>query len=365
MQTLKILSSLILLLLITSCTSENKTQHITSTNIAVLMPITGENGKLGQRLATMIEAGLNDALEGNIKVITYDIAEKERLPGIAAKLKARGTKLVLGPIFSANTQEIVQLMQPDALTTITLSNNPALASQNVFVFGHTPMKQTQRVVGYMLDKGYKDFIVLLPANKYAREVTSVISNMVQEKGSQLVGSEFYSEKQESIDVAIQNIISIVDNINESEDSHMKPVIYISDDTYVMKDLMNTLKKHNLDIRAILIGDDKIDVEYNQPTKFLFAGSIMAYNDPILYKNKNILGVNHLTSLDLVAYDLGKITSYNLGQNLTSDQFLARLNSGHLYQGASGLIKFVSGVADRKYDIIMRDNEQYSLIDEGK
>lgn len=365
MQILKILSSLILLLLITSCASENKTQHITSTNIAVLMPITGENGKLGQRLSTMIEAGLNDALEGNIKVVTYDISEKERFPAIAAKLKARGTKLVLGPIFSANTQEIVQLMQPDAITTITLSNNPALASQNVFVFGHTPMKQTQRIISYMIDKGYKDFIVLLPANKYAREINSVISNMVQEKGYQLVGSEFYSEKQESIDVAIQNITAIVDSINESPDSHMKPVIYISDDTYVMKDLMNALKKHNLDIRATLIGDDKIDVEYDQPTKFLFTGSIIAYNDPILSKNKNILGVNHLTSLDLVAYDLGKITSYNLGQDLTPDQFLSRLNSGHLYQGVSGLIKFVSGVADRKYDIIMRDNDQYNLIDEGK
>ena len=164
---------------------------------------------------------------------------------------------------------------------------------------------------------------------------------------------------------MQNIATMVHNINESEDSNMKPVLYVSDDTSLMRDVANTLKKYNLDIQTLLVGDDKLDIAYDQPMNFLFTGSMLAHNDIALDKAKTLIGANSLNYLDLVAYDLGKITAYNLGQDLTPDQFVARLNSGHLHLGASGVIKFVGGVADRKYDIIQRDAAGYSLVDEGR
>ena len=364
MNIFKTLSLFLLSVLLTSCSSD-KVKHITPTNIAILMPITGTNARMGQRLASMIELGLDDALQGNIKVMTYDIAEESRIPVIINKMKSRGTMLVLGPIFSSNAQEIIPQIQPYGIAMITLSNNPALAGQDVYVFGHAPMKQTQRIIDYTLTQGYKDYIMLLPASKYSREMASVVGNMVEEKGAKLVQSEFYSDKQESIDVAVQNIATIVQNINEAEDANMKPVLYVSDDTALMKDVANALKKYNLDIQTLLVGDDKLDIAYDQPMTFVFTGSMLAHNDVALDKAKTLIGVDHLNSLDLVAYDLGKITAYNLGQDLARDQFLARLNSGHLHLGASGAIKFIDGVADRKYDVIKRDANGYSLVDEGR
>ena len=248
---------------------------------------------------------------------------------------------------------------------ITLSNNPALASQNVYVFGHAPMKQTQRMVSYMLAQGYKDYIMLLPASKYSREMAAVVGNMVQEKDAKLVQSEFYTDKQESIEVAAQNIANIVRNINELDDASMKPVLYISDDSSLLRDVVDAIKRHNLDIQTVIVGDDKLDVEYDQALTLLFTGSMQAQNDNALSKAKTIIGVRHLDYLDLVAYDLGKITAQSLAQGLTHDQFLARLNAGHIHAGASGAIKFEGGVADRKYDIIKRDGDIYSLVEEGR
>ena len=248
---------------------------------------------------------------------------------------------------------------------MTLSNNPSLASKDVYVFGHAPMKQTQRMIDYMLAQGYKDYIMLLPSSKYSRDMVSVVTGIVQEKGARLVQSEFYADKQESIDVAVQNIANTVRDINEADDASMKPVLYVLDDTALLKSVADALKKHNLDIQTVIVGDDKLDVDYDQPMTFLFTGSMLAHNDNALDKAKTLIGVNHLNYLDLAAYDLGKITAYNLGQGLTQDQFLARLNSGHLYLGASGAIKFVGSVADRKYDIIKREGDVYSLVDEGR
>jgi len=364
---MNIFKNLLILLLpaiLTSCSSTN-VKHMGTTNIAILMPITGQNAKMGQRLASMVELGLEDALEGNIKVITYDIAEESRIPVIVNKMKARGTMLVLGPIFSANAQTIIPQIEPYGITMITLSNNPSLASQNVYVFGHAPMKQTQRMVSYMLTQGYKDYIMLLPASKYSREVATVVGNMVQEKEAKLVQSEFYTDKQESIEVAVQNIANIVHNINELDDAAMKPVLYISDDTSLLRDVVDAIKRHNLDIQTVIVGDDKLDVEYDQPLTFLFTGSMQAQNDNALSKAKTIIGVRHLNYLDLIAYDLGKITAQTLGQGLTHDQFLARLSSGHMHIGASGAIKFDGGIADRIYDIIKCDGGSYTLVEEGR
>jgi len=355
---------LLLSLILTSCSSSDG-KHLKTTNIAILMPITGQNAKIGQRMASMIELGLEDALEGNIKVMTYDIAEESRIPVIVNKMKARGTMLVLGPVFSANAQTIIPQIAPHGITMMTLSNNPSLASQNVYVFGHVPMKQTQRMISYMLSQGYKDYFMLLPASKYSREMSNVVGNMVQEQQGKLVQSEFYTDKQESIEVAVQNIANIANNINELDDSSKKPVLYISDDTSLLRDVVDAIKRHNLDIQTVIVGDDKIDVQYDQPLAFLFTGSMNAQNDNALVKAKTIIGAQHLNYLDLIAYDLGKIASQTLGQGLTQDQFLARLNSGHIYLGASGAIKFDGNIADRKYDIIKREGDSYSLVEEGR
>lgn len=367
MNILKTLILTTLALVLTSCSSEQK--RINPTNMAILMPITGNNHKFGQNLASMVELGLEDALEGNIKVMTYDIAEESRIPTVINKIKARGTKVILGPIFSATTQEIIPQIQTSGIVMITLSNNPALASSNassnVFVMGHAPVKQTQRMIEYTLAQGYKDYIMLLPSSKYSRELGVIVGNMLTEKGAKLVQTELYTDKQESIELAIQNIVSTVQNINESEDSNMKPVLYISDDAPIIKEVANTIKKYNLDIQTLIVGDNKIDIRYDQPITFLFTGSISAHNDPLLEKARLSLGADYLTYFDLVAYDVGKIASHNLGQDLTPEQFVARLNSGHLYLGASGAIRFIGNVADRKYDIVKYESGSYSLVDEGR
>lgn len=352
---------LVVAIMLSACASDAP-KNMKATNLAILMPITGQNAKLGQRLASMIELGLDDALEGNIKVMTYDIAEESRIPTIVNKMKARGTTLVLGPIFSANAHAVIPQISQYGITMITISNNPALASDNVYVFGHAPMKQTQRIISYMLDKGYKEYMMLLPVSKYSTEMSAVVSNMAAEKGAKLVQSEFYTDKQESIEVAVQNIANAVQNINELDDTSNKPVLYISDDSTLLQQVVAAVKRHNLDVTTAIIGDDKLDAEHDQSLPFLFTGSMQAQAEDVPSRAQKIIGTKYPNYLDLAAYDLGKITAYNLGQGLAHDQFLARLNSGHVYIGASGNIKFISGVADRKYDIIKRDGNGYSLVD---
>ncbi|MEY3196720.1 MAG: hypothetical protein RLZZ59_86, partial [Pseudomonadota bacterium] len=315
---------------------------------------------------SMIEMGIENSLGGNVKVMTYDIAEFERMPTVVKKMKSRGTSIILGPIFSAEASEIVPLIKPYGMTMITLSNNPALASENVYVFGHAPMKQLERMIDYTLSKGHREYITILPSSSYSSEIVAILANQVAPGGGKLVKSEFYTDKVESIDLAIQNIVSIVDNINELEDSETKPVLYLSDnDPVVMKRVFDAIKKYNLDIKTTLVGDNKLYISYEDPINLMFTGVMNDEFVQFQLKAKESLGIRHLSYMDLLAYDLGNVIASTLGQDLKHDAFIARLNYGHVYEGLSGRIKFDNGVAQRKYDIVKREGLEYSLVDAGR
>jgi hypothetical protein len=249
---------------------------------------------------------------------------------------------------------------------ITLSNNPGLAKNGVYVFGHSPVKQTERIINYMLDNGFKDYIVLLPAGKYSQELSQIMASMVENKGGKLVHSEFYTAREESIRVAVDNIAKIVGGINELEETSHKPVLYISDDAVELENVISELKKYNLDVTTMIVGDNKIDVQYNNPISYLFTGSL-EYNprDLLSRLQTRVPDVKHLNYMDLMSYDLGRVASYNLGAGLGMEQFTQRMDSGHLHIGASGYIKFIDHIADRKYDIIKFDQGKYEVIDSGK
>jgi len=362
---LKTIFILLISILLTSCASDNPSKRSNHTNIAILMPLTGANAPMGQAAATMIELGLEDGLEGNIKIMTYDVADKEKIDMSVSRLKARGTSIVLGPIFSSNSSDIAAKITP-GITMISLSNDPGLAQNGVYVFGHSPIKQTDRIINYMLDNGYKDYIVLLPAGKYSQELSQIIDNIITSKAGKLAHSEFYTSREESIEVAVDNISKIVQNINELDYTTNKPVLYISDESVALEKLIAALKKHNLDVSTVIIGDNKIDIENKGSISYLFTGSLEYDAKDLLSRiSTRLPQKKHLNYMDLMAYDLGRITAYNIGQGLGMTQFIQRLDSGHLYNGSSGYMKFIDHIADRKYDIIKYEGGAYEIVSSGK
>ncbi|MGV2432722.1 MAG UNVERIFIED_CONTAM: penicillin-binding protein activator [Rickettsiaceae bacterium] len=249
------------------------------------MPLTGTYAAVGQRAASMVELGLEDGLEGNIKITIYDVADEYKASNAISKIKANGTKLVLGPIFSSQTSDVFARLSSNNITMISLSNNPALARDNLYIFGHAPAHQAERVVNYMLDHHYKNFITLLPAGKYSNQLSEIIANMVSTKGGMLVRSESYIAKEESINAAIDDIAKIVEELNESPDNIQKPVIYLSDEAHNLEKIVAEMKKRNLHVSTVIIGDNKLDLKYDEPISYIFAGSIEYNADNLLTRLK--------------------------------------------------------------------------------
>ena len=180
------------------------------------------------------------------------------------------------------------------------------------------------------------------------------------KSTLLTKTALYDSTPEAIDKAVSSVSSAVDSLNEIEDNILKPVIYLADDAQNLSLLFNSLRKYNLDKKAIIAGDNRIDINYLEPITIYFTGSLNIISSDIVERAKN-LGIYHMSFMHLVAYDLGRLTATYVGEEFSQNEFLGRLNSNLPYIGISGNIHFIDSIAQRKYDIIKKDLGEYSTI----
>ncbi|KAJ6644895.1 putative tRNA-dihydrouridine synthase [Pseudolycoriella hygida] len=255
--------------------------------------------------------GLKDGLQAYVHTTSYDGSNEPQVRRAMEKIIERKTKIILGPLYSNLTSLIAAQAKAHNIIVITMSNNPALADTKLLVFGHAPLKQLTKIINYFADAEYKNFIALLPAGRHSHTVNQVIQNILIRKNSTLVRSEFYSPLPESIEKAIATVSASVDNLNEMEDTSTKPVIYIADDPTNVTLLFNSINKYNLDKKAVIAGDHRIDIDYSEPINITFPGSLNILNSKVIEKAKN-MGINHVSFMHSMAYDLGRITARAIG-----------------------------------------------------
>jgi len=357
----KLLSCIILFAFALSSCQTTQEKDGPKINVAVMMPLTGKDAETGKRLAKFIELGLEDALAGQINLMVYDARDEEVAKSMMNKVINKKTKIVLGPLYSDITSAIIPQAEANEITVISLSNNPALAANNIYVFGHAPMRQTERVISHFLAKDHKDFILLLPAGNYSKTVASVISDMALRHRANPAHVEFYANEPEAIAASVEKVARMVDELNESPESHTKPVIYVADDAKNLNLIYSAIHKYDLDKKAYLIGDNRADIDFPTSIDLTFTGSLNYLNYNLDIKAREILDIHHLTFMDLMAYDLGRMTAHYIGQGLTHEQFVARLKSEG-YIGASGSVKFEDNIAIRRYDIIERSGTKYHTLE---
>ncbi len=360
----KVILSFMCLIFLFACQSNRKVATTSkyavqkTLEIAILMPLTGEHAELGKQYNELIKMGLEDGSKTSIHVTSYDGSNEKQVLAAMDKIVSRKTKIILGPLFSNLTSLIANRAKANNILIITMSNNPALADKKLLVFGHAPLKQLTRIVNYFANNDYKNFIALLPSGSHAQNINQLIQNILIQKNATLVRSEFYASVPESIEKSVLTVSNSIDNLNAIEDMATKPVIYLSDDSKNLYLLFNNIRKHNLDKKAVIIGDNRIDIDYSELMNTIFTGSSNMFNSNILKKSKSI-GINHLSFIHAVAYDLGMITSKYINNKFTEEQFLGAINN--TFFGISGNIHFVDSIAQREYDIIKKEYGLYSVI----
>jgi ABC-type branched-subunit amino acid transport system substrate-binding protein len=174
--------------------------------VALLLPVTGPDGDVGQSIANATALALADTKATNIRMITYDTST-----GVAAAAKraiADGNKVILGPLRGDDVVEAAAVARTAAVPIISFSNDVGVAGQNVFLLGHLPNQSIDRVVRYARSQGYNRFAGVVSTNVYGQRAQSNLTSAVRSAGGTLVAIEESNGTTASADAAARRLAQL-------------------------------------------------------------------------------------------------------------------------------------------------------------
>lgn len=176
------------------------TQHH---RIALLVPISGANGAVGQSIANAANMALLDTNATNLRLTTYDTSGNAA--EAARRALADGNRLILGPLMADNIPAVSSVARSAKVPLISFSNDEKAAAKDVFIMGSLPGQSIERTVQYARAKGISSFAALIPRGDYGDRTSAALLASVRASGGAVVAMESYDRSAASITGAAQKM----------------------------------------------------------------------------------------------------------------------------------------------------------------
>jgi ABC-type branched-subunit amino acid transport system substrate-binding protein len=178
---------------------EDEARH----RIALLVPLSGPNGAVGQSIANATTMALLDTNASNLRITTYDTATGAG--SAAARALSDGNKLILGPLLGGDVAPVLAQARPADVPLISFSNDTSVAANDVFVMGVMPEQSIARTIDYAVSKGASRFAAIVPNGEYGRRAEAALRDRVSGRGGVLVATERYDRGNTSIVSAAERL----------------------------------------------------------------------------------------------------------------------------------------------------------------
>jgi len=177
----------------------DETRH----RIALLVPMSGRNGAVGQSIANATTMALLDTNADNLRITTYDTAKG---PEAATRQAiAEGNKLILGPLLGSNIASVTAPARAADVPVISFSNDTGAAGPDVFIMGHVPEQSIARTIQYARTQGSQNFAIIAPDGEYGARAEQAASSAVAAYGGNLVWTERFARGNTSIVSAAERL----------------------------------------------------------------------------------------------------------------------------------------------------------------
>ena len=161
----------------------------TRNRVAVLVPMSGENGPLGRSILNAANLALLDTGGQRIRITAYDTSSGAA--PAANEALADGNGLILGPLLAEDVRAVAPVARRANVPVIAFSNDISVAGDGVFVMGVNPGQSIDRVVAFARSRGAQRFAGLVPSSVYGQRSGAALTAAVESAGGQLSGLQDY------------------------------------------------------------------------------------------------------------------------------------------------------------------------------
>lgn len=164
--------------------------------VALLVPLAGPNGAVGQSIANAATMALLDTNAQNLRITTYDTSAG--VASVTAQAIADGNKLILGPLVSGDIPAVSATAHAARVPVISFSNDEGAASSDVFIMGNLPSASVERTVNYAKAHGANRYAALVPSGEYGERASAALFASVRAAGGSVVATENYDRSNTSV-----------------------------------------------------------------------------------------------------------------------------------------------------------------------
>lgn len=175
-------------------------QDVARQRVALLVPLTGANGGVGQSLANATQLAVLDTRNDRIRITNYDT----NLGAAAAARRAiaDGNRLILGPLLADDVRAVAPIARAAGIPLISFSNDVSVAGNGTYLLGYAPAQSISRVVDFATGRGMKTFAGLVPNGLYGERASTALLRSVESAGGQVVTLQTYDRAPGAIGAAI-------------------------------------------------------------------------------------------------------------------------------------------------------------------
>ncbi len=139
--------------------------------VGLLLPLSGPYAAEGESLLHAAQLALFDTADERFLLLPRDTGGTA--PGAeraALALLEDGVDLILGPLFAEGVNAVATDARAHGITVVAFSTDRTVASEGVYLLGHTPRTQIRRVFAHAATNGHRRIALLAPETRYGAAV---------------------------------------------------------------------------------------------------------------------------------------------------------------------------------------------------
>ena len=166
--------------------------RIIPVRVALLLPLTGQDGALGKQMLDAAELAVFDFGDDGFTLLSYDTNAVGGATAAAQQAIDDGAQLVIGPLFATEVAQVAPITRPHGISIVSFSSDSSVAGNGVYIMGLPPSQGVGRVLAYAAQQGMTDIAALLPDDLPGNRLAEAVQRSAQELGDHLVRLQMYA-----------------------------------------------------------------------------------------------------------------------------------------------------------------------------
>ena len=246
--------------------------NIVVKNIIVFLPFTGPySNNFGNKIRKAIDLSILRFGTDNINVVYFDTGTNYLLEEVELLIEEIKPEIILGPFTRASVLKLKPYIKENLIPMFAFTNDIALVEKNIWSLGFSPEEQIDSIIKCSLDKGHKNYGLIVPNDLYGEIILNRAIDNLSEKSYTSFKKLLLSNTEMTNKSKLESILKRFLDYNKEQNQMLMPkfdAIFIGGNENFVLEIAPLLAFFDIDSQKVqILGTEKFNIKAikNEPS----------------------------------------------------------------------------------------------------